>query len=124
MTNAKKAIGGKARALKLSPERLKEIAQQAAKARWKNHQRKDRVPTKTIRGVLNKRHLKVVIQSHFTNVKLARIEIIENDKVIRKFPEQNLEQARARMDGYVSALQDLGIEVEIEIIEVKDLLEL
>lgn len=35
--------GGNARAAKLSPERLKEIAQRAAKQRWANRESQDRV---------------------------------------------------------------------------------
>jgi len=48
-TNNKKANGGNARAIKLSPERRKEIAQKAAASRWN----KERAPIDIAVRVLN-----------------------------------------------------------------------
>jgi hypothetical protein len=118
MKNENKAAGGKARAEKLSSERRKEIALKAAAKRWEGHQKKEREPPKKIRGISKKKNLVAIIKVSLRNMNMGEIEIIEKGKVIRKFSEQPLEKAHATIDGYVSALKDLGIIVEIQINKV------
>jgi len=113
MKNESKAIGGKARALRLTSDRRKEIAQKAAEIRWKNHNKAEKESPKKIKGISNKKFLEICVL--IRNKNIADIEIIENEKVIRKFNESSLEQAHAKIEGYVSALQDLGIQVQINV---------
>ena len=121
MTKNNRANGGIARALKLSPEKRKEIAQKAAASRWKNHQKIEKEPFGKIKGVSSRKDLTAIMKVSLKNLNIVEVEIVENTEVIRKFNEQPLEQAQAKIEGYVNALQDLGIEVEIKINKVANM---
>jgi hypothetical protein len=121
MKNESKALGGIARALQLSPEERTEIAQKAALARWKNHQKIEKEPPKRIKGIANNKFLMANIAISTQGLNMAELEIVENGEVIRLFNGQTLEQAHAKIEGYVSALEDLGISVEIQINNVANM---
>ena len=117
----KRANGGIARAKKLSSERRKEIALKAAAKRWEGHIKPKKINSHKIKGLSNQKSLIAVIKVSLRNLNMGEIEIIENGKIIRKFNEQNLEKAHATINGYVSALEDLGIKVEIQINKVANM---
>ena len=121
MKNESKTNGGIARALSLTSERRKEIAQKAARSRWKNHQKAVREPPKKIKGISNKKYLVALIKVSLKDMNMGELEILENNKVIRKFNEQTLELVNAKIEGYLSALQDLGVQVEIQINKVANM---
>jgi hypothetical protein len=121
MKNESKALGGIARALQLSPEERTEIAQKAAAIRWRNHQKIEKEPPTKIKGISNKKFLIANITISSQNLNISDLEIVENGKIIRKLNGQTLEQAHAKIEGYVNALEDLGISVEIQINNVENM---
>lgn len=116
MKNESKAIGGRARALKLSPQERSDMAQNAARKRWENHQKIEKVgkePFKKLRGVAKEKTITVITTILANSLNFCEVEVMEDEKVIRKFHGQPFEQARARIEGYINALQDIGIELKV-----------
>jgi len=109
----RKAIGGVARSLALTPERRKEIAQQAASKRWGAAvaPRKPK-PVRTLKGIAATKQLTVTSSRVADGSgRLAR-SITEAGQLLRVFIG-SAESVEDRVQGYLAAFGDIGIEVDV-----------
>lgn len=111
--NMSKAAGGTARARALSPERRREIAQKAAVSRWGSGERPAKQPApKKFLKVSRVRRLSVTSQFSEDGSSLQAMSISEAGQVLRIFTG-DAERVGERVESYLSALTDLGIELEL-----------
>lgn len=111
--NERKAIGGTARSLALSPERRKEIAQQAALKRWgSSAQSKKPAPVKKLKGVAAFRQLTVTSTRLADGSGHTAMTVLEAGQLLRSFIG-SAASVEDRVQGYLAALQDLGIELDV-----------
>jgi len=109
----RKAIGGTARSLVLSPERRKEIAQLAALKRWGSSvATKKPAPVKKLKGIPASRSLTVSITRSTDGSGQVVLKISEAGQALREFTG-SAESVEDRVQGYLAALQDLGIELDV-----------
>jgi hypothetical protein len=113
--NERKARGGAARAQVLSPERRKEIAQEAAARRWgpsKVEREAVRRPAGRFKRVLLQRNLTVTKHLSANGSTVDGLAVFENGVLLRTFAGDK-PRAEEALQGYLAALKDLGIVVAL-----------
>lgn len=108
--NERKARGGKARSLALSPERRKEIAQKAALSRWGTSAARKPVAIKMLKGIPALKKLTVTCES-VNNPKCTTV-LTEDGRLLRSFVGSP-QSVNERVQSYLAALQDLGIVLDV-----------
>lgn len=115
----RRAVGGLARALALTPERRTEIARQAAAKRWASpvsSAEGDRLPTKAytrkLKGVPLVKKISVASDYHIKGEDFKTSVLLEKGTVLRTFTGAT-GSVDERVQSYLLALQDLGLELVV-----------
>jgi hypothetical protein len=99
--------------LALTPERRKEIAQQAALKRWgSSAQTKKAAPVKRLKGIAAFRQLTVTATRLTDGSGRTAMTVLEAGTLLRSFTG-SAASVEDRVQGYLAALQDLGIELDV-----------
>lgn len=126
-SNESKARGGLARSQALTPERRQEIARKAAQSRWgpssptastdtPAQAPRRRAVVKKLKGISSVKHLMVSFTMSSTRAGCKTASISESGQVLRTFVGL-AEFVDERIQGYLAALQDLGIELVVHLHE-------